>query len=566
MRHTQMKNIFVLALLAVIALGSCSKFLEEDNKGGINNEDFYQTEAGYTNLMTAAYSSLRTTFGTNAPSLLVSGTDMYQMNRGLDNRGLMEYTQLFADDEAVLEFYTNCYSALQTINMGIYYNEIAEVDAAKKSSWLAELHFLRGFYHFLLIEQFGGIIINQEPTIDGSRLDLPRASLEDSYQFVIDELETALPGLGTDRFRVNKATANHYLAKVYLTRAWDLERNEDFETAKQYASAAIDGYTISIPFEELWSPFNENNQEVMFAVQYSSESLGNVDEGNNQQGLFGPYLGGPELNHKYMTTTFNPSWSLHTYFGENDARYDATFMLTLYDQYFDYYDENLDKEQIIIRAHYPRVWGREYTEQDEAAWRAAHAHQIAESNFRFYPFRYNEEAYRANYQVDISEPVIKKFDSPSTRQIFGSEVSVRNIVLARKAESYFLYAEACIGLQDFATAAQYVQAVLDRPGNAKDGGTLAPNTDIAAASSQDAALDALLIESAKEFAGEYLRWPELRRVGKLKEFCGRYNYDIKRVGVDVAFRGRDGQDKIYRPIPQNAIDINEAEIQQNPGY
>lgn len=37
-------------------------------------------------------------------------------------------------------------------------------------------------------------------------------------------------------------------------------------------------------------------------------------------------------------------------------------------------------------------------------------------------------------------------------------------------------------------------------------------------------------------------------------------------GVDAVFRGQDGQDKIYRPIPQAAIDINEAEIPQNPGY
>lgn len=559
-----MKNVIYI-LIGVLFFSSCKDFLDEDNRGGISNDEFYKTEAGYESIITAAYSSLRNTFRTNAPFLLLSGTDMYQMNRAQGNRGLMEYTQLFPNDEAVLTFYTNCYNALQTINMGILYNDIVEVDDAKKAMWLAELRFLRGFYHFLLIEQFGGIVINDEPTLEGPRMDLPRSSLEQSYEFVIGELEAALPALGNNMAKANKFAANHYLAKVYLTRAWDLDRTEDFETAKQYAQEAIAGYQINIPFEQLWSPTNEMNSEILFAVQYDIESIPGDGQGNNQQGLFGPYLGGPELAHKYMTTTFNPSWSLHTFFDENDARYDATFMLTIYDQYFDYYDDNKNKDEILIRAHYPRVWGREYTAEDEAAWRAAHADQIA-SNLRFYPFKYNEEEYRAHYQIDMSEPVIKKFDSPATRHIFNTEASVRDIVLARKAESYFLYAEACIGLNDFATASQYVQAVLDRPGNAKDGGRLLPNADIATAASQSAAIDAYLIESAKEFAGEYLRWPELRRLGKLKEFCGRYNYDIKRVGVDAAFRGRDGQDKIYRPIPQDAIDINEAEVPQNPGY
>ena len=138
--------------------------------------------------------------------------------------------------------------------------------------------------------------------------------------------------------------------------------------------------------------------------------------------------------------------------------------------------------------------------------------------------------------------------------------------MARRAETYFLYAEACIGLNDFANAEVNVQKVLDRPGNAKDGKKLAMNLSIAAAGNQSDALNAYLIESAKEFAGEYLRWPELRRTGKLKEFCGKYNYDIKKVGVNVAFKGLDGQDKIYRPIPQDAIDLNEAKMEQNPGY
>lgn len=560
-----MKKIIYALCVGALALSGCAKFLEEDNRGGITNEEFYSTEAGYTSIMNASYATLRTTFGTEAPWLLLGGTDIYQMNREQANRALMEYTQLFADNGDVLTFYTNCYQAIQNINVAIFYNDITEVDENQRKTWLAELRFLRAFYHFTLIEQFGAIVINDEPTLDGPRLNLPRASLAESFDFVINEMEAALPDLGDNRARVNQATANHYLAKAYLTRAWDLNQSADFTKAQEYAEAAIDGYTISIPYEQLWSPTNEMNDEVLFAVQYDGGSIGDVGEGNNQQGLFGPYLGGAELNHKYMTSALIPAWNLHNFYEENDARYESTFMLTIYDQYFDYYDGNKDKNEIFIRAYYPRVWGREYTRADSLAWVQGKEHQIA-PNFRYYPFKYDEQAYRAAYQIDMSTPVIKKFDSPSTRQVFHTHASVRDIVLARKAETFFLYAEASIGLNDFPTAEQYVQRVLDRPENAKDGGTLTPSQSIANASSQSEALDGLLIESAKEFAGEYLRWAELRRTGKLKELCGRYNFDIRRVGVDEAFRGQGGQDKIYRPIPQAAIDINEAEIPQNPGY
>lgn len=376
-------------------------------------------------------------------------------------------------------------------------------------------------------------------------------------------MEAALPSLGEAVARVNKRTANHYLAKVHLTRGWDLNSAADFERARTYATAAIAGQDITIPFEQLWAPNNDNNSEVIFAVQYSSNSIASESDGNNQQGIFGPYLGGVELNHKYVNGNLFPAWNLHNFFKENDTRYEATFMLTIYDQYFDYYDK--DTSSILIRAHYPRIWGREYTAADEAAYRAAKGNRIA-SNFRIFPFRGDEDAYRAAFQSDFFMPVVKKFDSPSTRAIFNTHASVRDIVLARVAESYFLYAEASIGLNDFASAAAYVQKVLDRPGNAKDGVKLLPNIDIASAGSQIEALDAYHIETAKEFVGEYNRWPELRRTKRLKDLCGRYNYDIRQIGVEAAFAGQTGQDKIYRPIPQDAIDLNEADIQQNPGY
>ncbi|WP_257669148.1 RagB/SusD family nutrient uptake outer membrane protein [Parapedobacter tibetensis] len=559
-----MKNIFGLVILCLFVLVGCKKFLDEDNKGGITNEEFYQTETGYKTVLTASYSSLRTVFR-STPWLMIAGTDMYQMNRSAGNRALMEYTQLFANNDDILTFYRNCYNGIQTTNIGLHYNDLVDTDEASRNQWKAEFMFLRAFYHLQLIEQFGGIIINNEPTLEGPRVNLPRASLEESYQFVISELEAALPHLSDNKLRVSKAAANHYLAKAYLTRGWDLGQAADFETAKTYAEAAINGYNISIPFEQLWDPTNENNDEFIFSVQYDQESIPNTNQGNEQQAVFGPYLGGSESNHKYMSGGLVPSWNLHNFYEENDARYEATFMLTIYDQYFDYYDAGKDKDEILIRVYYPRVWGREYTQVDSLAWVQGREHQIA-NNFRHYPFKYNEQAYRAAYQIDMSSPVIKKFDSPATRTIFDTHSSVRDIVLARIAETYFLYAEACIGLNDFATAAQYVQHVLDRPGNAKDGVKLNPTYDIAAAGNQSEALDAYLIESAKEFAGEYLRWAELRRTGKLKEFCGKYNYDIKQVGVDAAFRGIGGQDKIYRPIPQDAIDINEADIPQNPGY
>lgn len=157
---------------------------------------------------------------------------------------------------------------------------------------------------------------------------------------------------------------------------------------------------------------------------------------------------------------------------------------------------------------------------------------------------------------------MKTISSISRRNFLATSGSVRDIVLARLGETYYLYAEACIGLNDFVTAAAYVRKVIDRPGNALSG-TL-PNA-LEGATTREEALHGYLIESGKEFIGEYNgRWPELRRTRMLKFMLEHYNYDIQHLGVTLNFDNKYN----LRPIPEEAISLNDglSEKDQNPGY
>ena len=75
----------------------------------------------------------------------------------------------------------------------------------------------------------------------------------------------------------------------------------------------------------------------------------------------------------------------------------------------------------------------------------------------------------------------------------------------------------------------------------------------------DITLDFLLDERAREFAGEQLRWFDLKRTGKLVERVQKFN------------RSAAPYIKAYhtlRPIPQKQIDAvsNKSEFTQNAGY
>jgi hypothetical protein len=555
-----MKKILYLLLIVLITT-NCSDFLEEDNKGGISNENFYKTTAGYETLITASYATLRTIYG-DTPWLECAGTDLYQKSRQNDHLSLYEYASLYPSDTYVKGFYFNCYKAIQTINTALYYNDMPPLSDATRKQYKAELRFMRAFYHFLLIEQFGGVTINDEITL-APRMNMPRNTLAECYDFIISEIEDCIGDLTPNTVaRVNQDVANHYLAKIYLTRGWDLDNSADFTTAKTYAQKVIDSRgAITLTYNDLWDYTRENNSEVLFAVQYDANSIATTTSGNDQQANFGQYMGGSETTQKIMTTQLLPAWNLHMWYPENDARYDATFMLTVYEHYFDYYTV-VDKSTLNVRAFHPRVWGGVFTQADLDNWKLTHT--TIGVNFKFYPFIEDETLYRANFQNDFYTPTIKKFDSPASAaySIVNSYASIRDIVLARLAETYYLYAEACIGLNDYATAHTYVQQVLDRPGNALSGSL---TDSLATATTQQEALETYLIESGKEFSGEYNgRWPELRRTGMLKYMLEKYNYDIKKIGVGAL----NFDTYKLRPIPLDAITLNEGieESDQNPGY
>lgn len=571
-----MKKLFKLFILSCFLLSGCSDFLEEDNKAGITNDEFYKTAAGFESLITASYSGLRNIFGRdgeNAPYVYFAGTDIYESTRNTStDRGILTYNGLFPSDARVNSFYTAVYANIQNVNMGLKYVDGAEISDALKTQYKAELTCFRAILHFWLIEQFGGIVINKEAT-QVAVTNIPRSSLQESYDFVISEMEAQVNNLTANNKRLGKEAGFHFLSKMYLTKGWDLNDQASFTKAKENATKAINGKTITIPFETLWNPTNENNAEFLFSVQYDVTSLPSVTEGNSQQSIYGAYLGGTETGlGKYQATVVYPSWSLQSFYPFNDMRYEGTFMTTIYNNYYDYYTP-ADTASKAIYAFYPRADGRDFSSADSINWVTKHASRLKKSAsgallFRMRPFKSKETAYRWAWSQDFYGPVIKKFDSPSTKSTWSIRASARDIVLARRAETYFLYAEACIGLNQFAEAETYLEAVTRRPGNSRNRTPLDPVTNISTLTSQSLALDSYLIESAKEFAGEYLRWPELRRTKKLKELVGKYNYDIRvdNGGAEAVLPGDVA--KRYRPIPQSAIDRNDAltEADQNPGY
>lgn len=571
-----MKHLYIFGLAASLAFTACSDFLEQDNKSNVPTEEFYNTANGFASLTNSAYSSLRTIYSAQ-PQLFVAGTDLYADGK---SQGVVMGQYTFTTDEGIIkDFYDRCYKGIQLANSVIAYGETTE-DNAQRLQYIDEARYLRAWWYFQLVQQFGPVALNTE-MFESAVMSHERTDLATVYQFIIDEftylasadshlLERASSGVG----RANKRAAAFYAAKAYLTRGWldgtDYEAQEasiaqatDFDNAVTYARQAINGELPALSIEEAFDVNNEENDELFWSVQYSSSAVENpVDDGSYQQSQFGSYQGGSEKpRNKAIDGNFAPSLRLQQMYTRGDGRLEQTFMLEFHEAYFDWYTNPTSK----ILYYYAPAWA---TDEDIAAWRADDPNGIktetivsktvAEGGIA--PSNGQPASYKDRRTQDFGNAAIKKFDDYTETSIANRSTtcSMHDVVLARLGEAYLIAAEAYYKKGDMKQAAEMINNLRQRPGTIKSGYETAMHVDAA-----DITIDFILDERARELAGEYVRWTDLKRTHKLIEYVTEYNED----GVELsALTGPDGKYKILRPIPQAAIDLNQAHVEQNPGY
>lgn len=545
-----MKKILIYIGIMGLFFSACNSFLEEENKSNVSTDDYYKTVEGFEALVNAAYGTLRDVYGGD-PYLFCAGTDMYVEGRNYQPPGLSEYRFLSPSEDEAGELYISGFQSIQTCNMALNYSDIVE-NYSELGQRIGELKYLRANYYFLLVQTYGGVTLTTE-FINSPILAFNRNADKEVYAFIIQELEEAknLVAEGAFDGRVNKRAILHLLAKVYLTRGYEsFAVSDDFSKAASYADAAINGQKLDIPFDELWVPGNENNAEVIFSVQYDRASIAvaPTELGNAQGSFFGASLGGGSEQAgraPYKTYTLCPTMYFFDRFSEGDSRLEASVMMYIYVNYWDFYKMS-DLSNRAIYYYYAPQWAQ--SDEQIQAWRDENPETRSATKVIKY------DNWEADKEVSSTEnflfPVIKKFDDPDAS--YGTYTSARDIVLSRLGETYLIASEAYLKAGDPGTALDRLNEVRRRA--AKSGYDLS-------LSSID--IDVILDERAAELVGEYHRWFDLKRTGTLIERCVKYNKNIEAVN----FEGKNGNSKILRPIPQEAIDLNQNKnFQQNPAY
>ncbi len=560
-------------LLSGCLLFACNDLLNENNPSGLTAEAVYTKPAGFESLVNAAYGTARNWYGKeDGYTLSEGGTDLWL--QGVDNRrvDIMTYNNLQATElipplaasETFLErIWERFYAAVNLCNTGIIHVSESGMTPELQKIREAELRFLRAFYYWHIVETWGDVHFTLEETTTAQTV-ANRTDVNTFYVQIFEDLDfavTNLPLTTTDYGRATKPVAEAFLARMHLTRG----NNAEALTLAQKVISDY-GYTLVPKYSDVWLMSNLKSKEVIWAVNYTvdltasdlvnatTNPLGHPRGGNNGHLMFPMTYERPAAGAIGMTRDI-PN-------GRPFARYMPTkFLLNLFDEKID--SRYAGSFQTLWKCNAPK------TDYKKTVNGTTYTVALATGDTAIYATKYevpdNVDAAKKYLIVDESKMykpdgtfngnalyiALSKFMDP-TRPTIAEVQSARDAFVIRLAEMYLIAAEAEFKLGDPDAAAGFINTVRTRaalPGKTAD-------MQITGA---DVTLDFILDERGREFAGEQLRWFDLKRTGKLVERVTLYN------PVAAPFV------KEYhnvRPIPQKQIDAvtNKTEFTQNPGY
>ncbi|MBD0289102.1 MAG: RagB/SusD family nutrient uptake outer membrane protein, partial [Flavisolibacter sp.] len=232
------KNIMIL-VLAATSFVSCKKFLEERQVANLT-QDYYNNESGLNALINGLYviARVKHEWDVNGARLIEPETDAY-MNTNLSLARMT--SDAYGSDVSTIAGNVNNYLGaanstfapmgnyphINNCNIALDVIDNAKpgkfgTDEAYRKARRSEILFLRAWAYYLISNQLGDVPLLLTPKReDNGIFNYPKASLEEIYKQIISDMRYAYENLPTttERGRVTKWAAGHFLAKLYLNRA-----------------------------------------------------------------------------------------------------------------------------------------------------------------------------------------------------------------------------------------------------------------------------------------------------------------------------------------------------------
>jgi hypothetical protein len=610
-----MKKITILgyfpALLMMLTVSGCEDFLKEESVSNVTTDSYVVDEAGFEDLVKACYPLTRTMISAqDKVSLALNGTDIFTEG-DWDNPTTtgspweLYDVRLNSSMGELASFWDLLYREVGRTNTAINRADgIAYVNPEKKAARVGEAKFLRALSYFYLVQTWGDVPmpLSETKTPNKASVRVPAADIYTQIIKDLTEAEAALPAQATDYGRATKGAAQFLLARVFLTRGWNFDNSlggsaADFQTALSWADQVIQNYPLVSEYKKLFPLHDENplnqytgaqndkNSEVVFAVQYSDDVLTYTNEpgsegdapdepGNSYHSMFGGSgerlpgnLGRTSDYNRHLGKVITAPAMYRLFDPQKDSRYAHDFVDAQYAlKDAPNYGYSLTDPSLKIS----------YVKGDTVAYFPPWNEVITLDKLgidlggtkKYTVITIDQYGKAQTTRLNGLTPLMWKFWQPGIP--YGDAYGTFDFALFRSAEAYLIAAEAIVkgatgGMLGGADV--YYNKVLDRAvGVGVDPMCAKYPEDITSmetvsnrATPSNNSVDLILDERARELMGEFNRWFDLKRTGKLVERVTKMNPWTSKAGDLDAHH-------LVRPIPQHEIDRSSPAVSQNPDY
>ena len=232
-------NFYICMIAVMFVATACSEYLQVVPDNTMKLENIFSTKEEAYNGLAKAYSYLPNENMCNESMVLMGDETLGRMDADYQNntgvmRGERIMRGLQTTGSPIFGTWTgtgsgkNYYRALRACNVFLsYLDGVRYLTDIERKDWRAQVTFLKAYYHFLLLRQYGPIIISDkviDPDAMSDDLFQYRSKVEDVFDYILNLMDVALIDLPeirpeADFGMIDKVGAAAIKARVLLYRA-----------------------------------------------------------------------------------------------------------------------------------------------------------------------------------------------------------------------------------------------------------------------------------------------------------------------------------------------------------
>jgi len=510
----------ILSFLLITTFGCSDDFLDRPSLSQIAEDNFWQSEEDAFLALNGLYSNLQSS------SLYGGSLNGWQGFPGFDNLGDNAFNQfkwegpgifmegsLTPDAGPIRAIWTDSYQGIFLANSIIEQVDLIStdlIDQETKNELLAQAQFIRALHYFNLLVYWEEVpLITEVQSVDEAFV--AKSSSEEIYNQIVNDLSFASENLPesfpSEQFGfATKGAALSLFARVQLYHQVYEGDNGVINLTNQVMGL---GYSLHPNYANLFTPENENSQEIIFSVRFFREQ-----GTNNAETFSATFAGTPKVDQRPMPNLVND------YYATDGLPIDQSPL-------FDPENESANRD--------PRATATIYFDGDLF---------LTDIN-RFFT---------GNSPTNYAMRKYIRREETNSQGVRSFQPGSQDFYVIRYADVLLMRAEALAETGDAAGAIELVNQVRNRVGM--------PNVEnVEGMVGADQMVEIVRHERRVELALEGLRFMDLKRWNEVENAFTRAVQDP--VGpYNPQYLGERSE---AFPIPQNEIDVN-PELTQNPAW